>query len=271
MACYRYRRWIEGEDLSSPEQIGELLGVSGPTVRRWETGQSAPSHFDLQRFADVCKLNAIETTFLLRAFSAREVEQPPTMDAFRETATAVLSTTFPAYIMDSFFFLRASNSYMDALDGQPLPVTHESNILRGPLMALSRPNDTEDQEHRLWRWLRDFWFSTAGLCGSVPYQRILKELCALPNFEQRWRHMALERHSWQDLALHTPYTYKNGKVGTFAVFSSDVIIPPEYHLRVYVPVDETATERVKAVRTKGPAELRFHVEAHWTNRLLKTV
>ena len=185
LASYRYRRYIEGEDLSSPEQIGELLGVSGPTVRRWESGHSEPSHFDLQRFADVCKLTAIETTFLLRAFSAREIEQPPSWEIFRKTATTVLATSFPAYLMDSFFFVRAWNSYRDALDGQPAPMTYESNILRGPLMAVERPNDTEDQEHRLWRWLRDFWFSTAGLCGSVPYQRILKELCALPNFEQR--------------------------------------------------------------------------------------
>ena len=256
--------------MSSPEQIAESLGVSGPTVRRWETGRSGPSHFDLQRFADVCKLTAIETTFLVRAFSAREIEQPPAPEVFRETATSVLSCAFPAYLMDSFFFLRASNSYMDALDGAPLPVTHESNILRGPLLAVNRPNDAEDQEHRLLRWLRDFWFSTADLCGSVPYQRLLRQLCAIPNFEQSWRHLALERHSWQDLALHTPYTFKNEHVGTFAVFATEVMIPPEYHLRVYVPVDELASARVADVRRAGSPQVVFHPEAHWTNRLLKT-
>jgi transcriptional regulator with XRE-family HTH domain len=270
LACYRYRRWIEGEDSSSPEHIADSLGVSGPTVRRWETGQSVPSHFDLQRFADVCKLNTMETTFLLRAFRAKETEQAPTPEAFQETARSVLSTEFPAFLMDSFFFVRATNSYMDGLEGDPTPGP-DGNILRGPLSALSRPNDSEDQEQRLWRWLRDFWFSSADLCGSIPYQRILKELCSLPNFEQRWRRLGLERHSWQDLALHTPYRYRNARVGSFAVFASDVIIPPEYHLRVYVPVDKTATERVEAVRATGEPQIRFHAEAHWTNRLLRTV
>jgi transcriptional regulator with XRE-family HTH domain len=270
LASYRYRRWLEGEDMSSPEQIADFLGVSGPTVRRWETGHSVPSHFDLQRFAEVCKLTAIEKTFLLRAFSARDTEQPPAPEAFREAATAILTCAFPAYLLDSFFFLRATNSYMDALEGTPLPVTDDSNLLRGPLLAESRPNDIEDQEHRLLRWLRDFWFSTANLCGSVPYKRILRQLCALPNFEQHWRHLALERHSGQDAALHTPYTFKNARVGTFAVFASEVIIPPEYHLRVYVPVDELACERVAHVRSLGEPRIVFHPEAHWTNRLLVT-
>jgi transcriptional regulator with XRE-family HTH domain len=270
LASFRYRRWIEGEDMSSPEQIGESLGVSGPTVRRWETGQSQPSHFDLQRFADLCRLSAIEKLFLLRAFSAKETEPPPSQDSFQETATRVLNCAFPAYLMDSFFFVRANNSYMDALDGQPLPAMNDSNILRGPLMALARPNETEDQEQRLWRWLRDFWFSTADLCGSVPYQRLLRELCAMPNFEHRWRQLALTRHSGQDLALHTPYTYKNSRVGAFAVFASEVIIPPEYHLRVYVPLDEQATDRVARVRKTGEPEIRFDREAHWTSRLLRT-
>lgn len=269
LACYRYRRWIEGEDSSSPEHIAESLGVSGPTVRRWETGRSVPSHFDLQRFADVCKLNAIETTFLMRAFAAKETEQAPSHEAFQETARSVLSTEFPAFLMDSFFFVRATNSYMDGLEGDPAP-DRDANILRGPLMALSRPNDSEDKEQRLWRWLRDFWFSTADLCGSIPYQRILKELCTLPNFEQRWRRMALERQSRQDLALHTPYKYQNSRVGKFAVFNSEVIIPPEYHLRVYVPIDKPALDRVEAVRARGEPTIRFHPEVHWRNRLLRT-
>ena len=83
--------------------------------------------------------------------------------------------------------------------------------------------------------------------------------------------MALERHSRQDLALHTPHSYRNARIGSFAVFNSDVIIPPEYHLRVYVPLDKTATDRVEALRATGEPQIRFHAESHWTNRLLRTV
>src|SRR5439155_24792950 len=110
LACYRYRRWFEGEVLSSPEQMGEFLGVSGPTIRRWETGRSTPSHFDLQRFADVCRLSPIETAFLVTAFDAREQEKPPESDKFKESVTEILCTDFPAYVLDSFFYLRAWNS-----------------------------------------------------------------------------------------------------------------------------------------------------------------
>src|SRR5688572_9753404 len=103
---------MEGEFISSPEHLGEFLGVSGPTIRRWESGRSSPNHFDLQRFADVCRLSPIETGFLLDAFAAKESEQPPDINEFHRAAEDVLKLPFPAYLLDSFFFLRAWNSHM---------------------------------------------------------------------------------------------------------------------------------------------------------------
>jgi hypothetical protein len=247
------------------------LGVSGPTIRRWETGRSIPSHFDLQRFAEVCHLTAIETAFVLTAFSAMEIERPPESQAFRDAATSILSVEFPAYLMDSFFFLRASNSYMAAIDGPATMPGQEPHVLRGPLLAATRPNETEDQEHRLWRWLRDFWFSTAELCGSIPYRRVLRELCTITGFENNWRRLALERHPTLDAPLNVPYRYKNARVGTYCVFPSRVMLPPTYHLRVYVPIDDVAVERVEQQRRLGPPRVDLGAERHWSNRLVKAV
>ena len=89
---------MEGEVVSSPEQLGEFLGVSGPIIQRWETGHSTPSHFDLLRFAQVCQLSPIETAILIDAFGARELEQPPGAATFRQAAEEVLAIPFPAYV-----------------------------------------------------------------------------------------------------------------------------------------------------------------------------
>ena len=270
LACYRYRRWMEGEMVSSPEQLGEYLGVSGPTVRRWETGKSTPSHFDLQRFAAVCRLSPIEASFIMEAFGAKELEQSPEAEAFRQAAEEVLAIPFPAYVLDSFFYLRAWNSYMAALDGPPLTSGQAINLLRGPILAATRPNESEDRDHRLWRWLSDFWYSTAGLCGSIAYKRVLREFAGIPGFEEKWRRMALERNQWQSWSFNAPYHYKNESVGDYSVFPSRIILPPTYHLRVYVPRDEWARHRLAECLTQSP-EVAILPEVHWSSRFIKSV
>jgi len=261
---------MEGEVVSSPEQLGEFLGVSGPIIQRWETGHSTPSHFDLQRFAQVCQLSPIETAFLIDAIGARELEQPPGAATFRQAAEEVLAIPFPAYVFDSFFYLRAWNSYMMALDGPALSSGQATNLLRGPILAATRPNESEDSDHRLWRWLSDFWYSTASLCGSIPYKRVLRELASVPGFEEKWRRMALERNQWQSWSFNAPYHYKNAKVGDYSVFPSMVVLPPTYHLRVYVPRDDLAQRRLKEFLSEPP-EVAILPEVHWSNRFLKAV
>src|SRR3972149_6511095 len=51
LANYRYRQRGESGQPPSAEQVGALLGVSGPTLRRWETGRARPSGADLRRLA----------------------------------------------------------------------------------------------------------------------------------------------------------------------------------------------------------------------------
>src|SRR5690606_12685042 len=132
----------------------------------------------------------------------------------------VLRVPFPAYLLDSFFFLRAWNSHMSALDGPAGLDAGNVNLLRGPILAASRPNESEDVEHRLWRWLSDFWYSTASLCGSLPYKRMLQELSSIQGFKEQWRRMALERNAWQSWSFNSPYHYSNLKFGDYLVFPS---------------------------------------------------
>jgi transcriptional regulator with XRE-family HTH domain len=260
---------MEGELVSSPEQLGEFLGVSGPTIRRWETGRSTPSHFDLQRFAEVCRLSPIETAFLIEAFSARELEQPPEVETFRRAADEVLALPFPAYLLDSFFYLRAWNSYMAALDGPAIGSGQPTNVLRGPILAATRPNESEDPDHRLWRWLSDFWYSSASLCGSIAYKRLLRELGTIPGFDEKWRRMALERNPWQSWSFNAPYHFQNASLGDYSVFPSKIGLPPTYHLRVYVPRDDLARDRLDAV-TREPPRVAILPEVHWSSRFVKT-
>jgi hypothetical protein len=207
---------------------------------------------------------------LVTAFSAREQEQPPDPDAFRHAAERILALPFPAYLLDSFFFLRAWNSHMTAMDG-PLDANGQAtNVLRGPILAAAGPNEAEEPDHRLWRWLSDFWYSTAELCGSIPYKRILKEFMAIPSFEEKWRRMPLGRNQWQTWSFNTPYHYRNNSVGDFSVFPSKVVMPPTYHLRVYVPVDERAQSRLASTRER-PVAVTVHPEIHWSSRLVRTI
>src|SRR3972149_4616387 len=75
LANYRYRQRGESGQPPSAEQVGALLGVSGPTLRRWETGRARPRGPPLRRFPEVSGLTPIEPEFLLRAFSGQPREE----------------------------------------------------------------------------------------------------------------------------------------------------------------------------------------------------
>jgi hypothetical protein len=123
--------------------------VSGPTIQRWETGHSTPSHFDLLRFAQVCQLSPIETAFLIDAFACNGTGATTGSSHFPSGCRRGLSVSFPAHVFDSFFYLRAWNSY--ALDGPALGKWSGYQSPSRPILASTRPNESEDSEHRRWR------------------------------------------------------------------------------------------------------------------------
>ncbi|HLF80120.1 MAG TPA: helix-turn-helix transcriptional regulator [Dehalococcoidia bacterium] len=260
LACYRYRCHSEDGSPLSPEQLGSLLGVSGATVRRWEAGNSKPSEMDLRRFGDICGLSALELEFILVAFAAKNLEQPPTEEAFSHVMPDIISADFPAYAMDSLFYLRAWNSYMRVF----LPFSEGQtphHILAAHLTVHAPTEEPEAYEARIDYWIREFWLSTAGLCGSEPYRRVLAELRDVPEFEERWRRLGLEISNPKPNG--GPYYFTTGRLGVFRVFPVRVNCPPVYHVREHVPLDAAALAHLDGERSSGPPSVNLAPDRHW--------
>jgi hypothetical protein len=81
--------------------------------------------------------------------------------------------------------------------------------------------------------------------------------------------MGLERNAWQSWSFNSPYHYRNSNFGDYLVFPSRVVLPPTYHLRVYVPLDELATSRVGTMESNPEVEVL--PEIHWSSRFVKTM
>jgi transcriptional regulator with XRE-family HTH domain len=263
LACYRYRLTTTAGRHCSPEELGRLLGVSGDTVRRWEAGQARPSEEDLLHFADACALRPIERAFLLEAFSETKFEDAPEPQRFVDLAHVQLSQGFPGYIYDSLFYVRAWNSYVDVvlnIRGYPPMGEH---ILDNILLPSNAENwAATTRTHRQARWLREFWFLTANLCGSNPYFELLNRLENNREFYDRWMQLALgEREDEQ--AVGDPYYFDYPELGTFRVSISRIALPTVYYLKEYVPLDETAMARMETARRAGKAVVHVLGQVHW--------
>jgi transcriptional regulator with XRE-family HTH domain len=260
LACYRYRCHSEDDSPLSPEQLGSLMGVSGATVRRWEAGNSKPSEMDLRRFGEICDLTALELEFILVAFAAKNLEQPPSEEAFVQAMPDIISADFPAYAMDSLFYLRAWNSYMRVFvpfSGGQTP----RHLLAAHMLAGSPTEDPAAHDARIDYWIREFWLSTAGLCGSEPYRRVLAELREVPQFEERWRRLGLQRSDPKPNG--GPYYFATGRLGVFRIFPVRVNCPPVYHVREHVPLDDAARAHIESERRSGSPVVHLVPERHW--------
>ena len=195
LAAFRYRSSTESGSRLSPEVLARSLGVSGATVRRWEAGQSLPRSSDLANFAAACQLTPAEHAFLLSAFHASGEEPAPHAAAFGALVEELRTTPYPAYAIDSFFFARARNSYMDALLGSPPTINGRSlNMLRYLYLAIERSTDEAEKavrENVFQRWLRQFWYTSARLCGTPAYRDVMDIMLAMPGFAERWQGLAI--------------------------------------------------------------------------------
>ncbi|HEX5142213.1 MAG TPA: helix-turn-helix transcriptional regulator [Dehalococcoidia bacterium] len=254
LACYRYRWQPEGR-ACSPEQLGSTLGVSGTTVRRWEAGQLRPTRDDLLRFARTCELNPLEEHFLVNAFQNRETETGPTRRQFVHLANQALVNDHPAFLMDSLFYIRARNSYMEAMVPNGLtPIT--GNALEGAF-----GNARQAPTPPPLRLMRSFWLSTAGLSGSPTYRALLRGLRTVEGFEEAWWHLAMTSDATSD-AINLPMDFTHREHGTYRVFVSRLVLPPVYYLREYVPQDDVARSFVASLR-RSPAEVHAAENHHW--------
>jgi transcriptional regulator with XRE-family HTH domain len=256
LACYRYR-WQPGGRACSPEQLGAVLGVSGTTVRRWEAGQLRPTREDISSVAKTCELTALEEQFLLNAFQARDVELPSTVEAYEIMARTALQSDYPAFVIDSLFYLRARNRYMrglvmHTLPGLPNNVLHTFYGLARGQIALGSPLGM----------VRSFWFATASLNGLPPYRRLLASLRGIKEFEDHWWRIALTRDEAHG-ANNLPTSFQHPTNGLYRVHMTRIMVPPVYYLREYLPVDERAFEFMRELRESGPDEVEIGTPHHW--------
>jgi hypothetical protein len=215
---------------------------------------------DLRRFGEICEITALELEFILVAFAAKNLEQPPSLQAFAQAMPDIISHEFPAYAMDSLFYLRAWNSYMNVF----LPFSYSEtpqHMLAAHLTVRAPTEAPEAFEERIDYWIREFWLATAGLCGSAPYRGLLAELREFPEFETRWRALGLRRSHQKPNG--GPYYFSSARLGVFRVFPVRVNCPPVYHVREHVPLDRAAQAHLEQERASGPPIVALSPERHW--------
>lgn len=262
LAAYRYRGTPDG-GRPSAEQLSMLMGVSGATIRRWESGQIRPTAADLQRFSAICRLTSLEREFILRCFATKDYEGPPSPEAYEQLLARSLDSALPTFVMDSLFYIRAWNSHQMELSRRSPDAHPPSNEVLGlfdPQRSVRLDPGLEDQ---FTPWLRNFWLLTAELCGTPQYRRLLSELCQFGNFEERWWELALTQ-KMADVPVNLPTIYHSPHFGVFRVFMTRVILPPTYYLREFVPIDDRARDFVAGLRAKGPAKLGRTANSHWS-------
>jgi transcriptional regulator with XRE-family HTH domain len=256
--AYRLRCRPDGYALS-PERLGQEMNVHGMTIRRWEAGEGQPSERDLKCFAHACELHPLELEFLQSSFKAQETEDPPDREAFEVAANAVLWSEFPASLIDTFFVVRARNSYMQ--DFFPKPRWRLKNPFQDMLTELLADPDPA-AEARVKRWFRRFWLATSHLCGSPAYWRFLETCWSIGGFPERW--LALAADIEADFApVGTPHYYERPDVGRFRVLISRIVVPPVYYLVEYFPVDDKGAAWLAGQRSMGPASVGLHSRWHW--------
>ena len=259
LAAFRYRLETESGGRLSPEVLAKSLGVSGATVRRWETGISLPRATDLANFAGACRLSDAEHAFLLSAFHASAEEAAPHHSAFAALIAELGSTPYPAYAIDSFFFTRARNSYMDGVLGEQPEIRGRSlNMLRYLFLAISRSTDGAQRtlrENVFRRWLRQFWFTSASLCGTVAYREVMGIMLALPGFSQYWQGLATRPADYSGKLPGMPYPSFFSQLGrgSYRVYPITISLPPDYMVMEFVPQDEIAKQAVERMQQSGPA------------------
>ncbi len=269
VACCRYRLKAESGRAVSPEQLGDLLGCSGATVRRWEANRSVPSDKDLRKLGEVCRLTPMQSIFLSLAYSHIREMPPPPAGHFRSYLEPILQQTdLPAMVFDSLLYHRAWNTYVDALGtGMARALAREVHpiamLLRMDATRLSMNNDELEEQKR--EGVRRFWMTTAILCYRPEYAELLRELDKEPDFRRHWLAMALDDSPKGMAPLMFAQDLEGGEA-RFRVFQTSFVFPPRYFLYEFMPINEAARNRLMDLQAKGPAALRCASRISWLHR-----
>ena len=262
LAAYRYRGSADG-GRASAEQLSHLLGVSGATIRRWESGTVRPTRDDLYRFAEVCALAPLEREFILRSFSTVQAEDPPEPETYDLLLDRALRSALPAFVLDSLLYIRAWNSHLMTISGRAagdVAAPHAIMSLFDPRRGKRLDASKIDQ---FTPWIRNFWMMTSELCATPQYPRLLESLRTVGDFEKRWWEIALTQ-KLTDVPVNLPTIYRTPHHGIYRVFMTTVTLPPTYYLREYAPVDATAHRYVEEWLSKGMPSISHTQKRHWS-------
>ncbi len=261
---FRYRLMKNDRERWSRDDLGHELGVSGRTVGRWETGQSEPTESDIENIAAGLRLSDLQAEFLYRAFGRKRIEKAPAPQLLVSKARDLMAPGYPILIMDSLFYIRAWSSYNQLIGfagapGQP-GVNH---VLWQILAAATGPQADAESERRLRSWIRLVWIETASMCGTPAYQHMLSRLLVVPGFRDAWLKMA-EADKCDAIFEDEPAEFETPS-GRYREFHTQMLLPPNYHVRQFVPVDAAANQSIAALRKVAQPEPKFSRLLHWSD------
>jgi hypothetical protein len=166
--------------------------------------------------------------------------------------------------------VRAWNSYIDVLNLPYYPPMgqHILETLFAPppeTAGAVAGSGGRPRAERQARWLREFWFQTANLCGSEPYLRVLSRLAANPSFDAQWLNLALQPWRDESFVIGGPFFFDFEALGLFRASTSVVTVPPNYYLREFVPISDLARQRWEDARLAGPPKICLLDRIHWAD------
>lgn len=263
LAAFRHRATDERGNPMSPERLGKQIGVSGATIRRWESGRLRPSLENAAGLATACNLTPAHIAFLNRALRGR----PPTVsieiEDFANRADNLLRCEFPTYILDSLLYMRAWNSYLPDFLSRTVDASEtDYHLIDFVIEAEQHANVWPSLRERVWRVIIEFWFMTAEFCDTEEYRRLVQRLSMYEVFQEQWQRIAfltdgechqigMPRRAWRD------------DIGESLICPFVVLLPPTYQVRQFIPVDSIARQRLATLHENGPARLHFAAHAHW--------
>ena len=263
LANFRYRQRDAQGHRRSPESLGRQIGVSGATIRRWESGQTIPSEIDLRRFTEACGLSAMQTEFVHRLFSRRGAQDLGVPECFQEESLILLSVPRPAFILDDLFYVRAWNSYFSRYLGPLQPRLKSGVNLAKFAVEGQRLTDPDAEARRLAPLIRLFWMWTAHLGMTPQYSELMKNLTARQDVARLWEALAGE----VDGEAEAPVIYPadNTVLGvSHTTYTRDILFPPLYRLVTWEPADEAAEQMLQEQIAAGVPEVGFADKLHWS-------
>jgi transcriptional regulator with XRE-family HTH domain len=263
LAAFRHRVTNERGHPSSPEQLGRQIGVSGATIRRWESGRLKPNPVDAANLARACNLTSLQVAFLSRALRTGGPTPVPDFETFKAKATPILETPFPAYIMDSMMYIRGWNSYLPYFlrrrQYQPRDDYHFIDFI---IDADQHPGVQPALRERVRRSVVELWYLTSDACGTREYKELINRLSRYDVFRDEWARMAfLKEEDCHQIGL--PRSAWRQDIGESLICPFAAVLPPIYQVRQIIPIDDTAREKLEELRREGPPEVILDSKSHW--------